>query len=169
MAQNIEIERKFLIEFPDIEILLNLNSCQTKNIEQTYLTSLNGSSRRLRKMFTNGTETYIYTQKTRISEISCIEEEYEISREEYNKLFHQRNLDLKTIKKTRYCLPFKNHTIEIDIYPFWTDRAILEIELSDENEHFEIPDFLHIIKEVSQDKRYKNISLAREIISDQLK
>jgi CYTH domain-containing protein len=68
--------------------------------------------------------------------------------------------------KTRYAFPFGEHTVEIDVYPFWDDRAIFEVELKNENESFEIPDFIDIIKEVSEDGRYKNTNLAKSIPFD---
>ena len=39
----------------------------------------------------------------------------------------------RQIRKTRYCLTYSGQYFEIDVYPFWKDRAIAEIELSDEN------------------------------------
>lgn len=168
MEKHIETERKYLIEIPDIDTLLNAESCQVKIVEQTYLVSDNRTTRRIRKVQVNGTEKYVYTQKTRVSDISCIEQEGEISSEQYDELYRQKNPNLNTIKKTRYCVPTDDHIIEIDIYPFWNDRAILEIELSDENEHFRIPDFIKVIKEVSHDKRYKNINLARKIFNEEI-
>ena len=54
----------------------------------------------------------------------------------------------------------KNKCFEIDIYPFWHDKAILEIELNDENDTFEIPKKIKVIKEVTNDPQYKNSSIA---------
>ena len=67
----------------------------------------------------------------------------------------------KQIRKTRYCLVYKNQYFEIDIYPFWKDKAIIEIELNNENQEFEIPKQLKLIREVTNDKRYKNSELAK--------
>ena len=47
------------------------------------------------------------------------------------------------------------------MYPFWKDRAILEIELADEDEKIDFPEFIKVIKEVTDDERYKNASLAQ--------
>ena len=65
------------------------------------------------------------------------------------------------IRKTRYCLVYKNQYFEIDIYPFWNDKAIVEIELNNENEQIDFPSKLKIIKEVTDDKKYKNSELAK--------
>jgi CYTH domain-containing protein len=64
------------------------------------------------------------------------------------------------IIKTRYCLIYKNQYFEIDIYPFWNDKAIVEIELNNENQEITFPNKLKVIKEVSDDINYKNSSLA---------
>ena len=104
--------------------------------------------------------------KRRISDLSHFEDEHEISREEYEKELKNRDTTKKTIEKTRYCINFSDHILEIDVYPFWTDRAILEIELAREDEAFEIPEYIKIIKEVTGDGRYKNTNLAKEIPMD---
>ena len=52
-------------------------------------------------------------------------------------LFTMRTIgrDIKQIRKTRYCLTYKNQYFEIDIYPFWNDKAILEIESIEQLSH----------------------------------
>ena len=67
----------------------------------------------------------------------------------------------RQIRKTRYCLTYHNQYFEIDIYPFWSDRAIVEIELSDENAPVEFPEQIKVIQEVTNDDSYKNASLAK--------
>ena len=56
---------------------------------------------------------------------------------------------------------FENQYFEIDIYPFWSDKAILEIELSDENAKIVFPKEIKVIKEVTDDDSFKNASLAK--------
>ena len=60
-------------------------------------------------------------------------------------------------------LEYRGQNFEIDIYPFWSDRAIMEIELEDECQAVDFPPEIDIIKEVTEDKRYTNSSIAREI------
>lgn len=67
----------------------------------------------------------------------------------------------RQIRKNRYCLTYENQYFEIDIYPFWDDKAIVEIELSDENAEITFPEQIHVIKEVTEDEAYKNASLAQ--------
>ena len=161
----IEIERKFLIQMPDKSALVSLGAT-VKGIVQTYLVPQGNETARVR-MITEGEHiSYIKTEKRRISALSHFEDEHEISYEEYENELKSRDTSKQAIEKTRYCIGFSNHVLEIDVYPFWTDRAVLEIELSSEDERFDIPDYIKVIKEVTDDGRYKNTNLAKEIPMD---
>ena len=70
---------------------------------------------------------------------------------------------LHTIHKERYCLSENNQYFEIDVYPEWDNQAIMEIELSSEDEEIKTPDSIKIIKEVTDDDTYKNYSMAKEM------
>ena len=164
----IETERKFLIYMPDLKHLETQDGVRIKYIEQTYLISDTGKNARVRKIEENGEIKFVKTVKERISVLSAYENESEISESTYIKELENADTSKKTIVKTRFCIPFEHHIIEIDVYPFWSDRAILEIELSDESESFSLPDFIRVIKEVSEDKRYKNTKLAESIPMDNI-
>lgn len=56
----------------------------------------------------------------------------------------------------------KNKYFKLDIYPFWKDKAILEIELQKENDSIKFPKYLNNIKEVTDDKNYENYNLAKK-------
>ena len=158
-----EIERKYLIEYPDKAALESAEGVRVKRIEQTYLLSEPGETRRVRKMTEKGVTRYIETRKYRVSDLRATEEEKELSAAEYDTLLKLADPTLRPILKTRYAIPYKGHTAEVDLYDFWQDRATLEVELVDEQEAFELPPFLRVIREVSDDKRYKNVNLAREL------
>ncbi len=154
--QNFEIERKFLIKKPEESLLSSLPQIQVAEIVQSYTSS----GARLRKWTEKGKITYIKTVKTHITHITRIEVENEITEEEYKQLL---KTEQSRLTKVRYRYPYKGKLIEIDIYPFWEDRAILEVELVSEDEEFSIPEFIRIIKEVSHDKAYRNYSLSKII------
>ena len=67
----------------------------------------------------------------------------------------------RQIRKTRYCLTYDKLYYEIDVFPFWKDKAIMEIELKSEDEEINFPPFINVIKEVTDDSNYKNRSLAK--------
>lgn len=162
----IETERKFLIRMPEISLLKSIEGVRVRHIEQTYLCREDGKNARVRRIDEDGKIRYVKTLKERISTLSCYEEEYEIDREQYEREFLRADNSKSTVIKTRYCIPFSEHIIEIDVYPFWNDRAILEVELAGEDEQFSLPSYISVVKEVSEDKRYKNTNLAKDVPFD---
>ncbi len=158
-----EIERKFLIEYPDINWLENLPNCQRIEIIQTYLKTLNGDEVRVRQRGIDGNYIYFQTTKRSINNMKRVEIERRLSKEEYLQLLMNADTTRRQIRKTRYCLTFGIQCFEIDIYPFWRDKAIVEIELSDVNDEIKFPKELKVIKEVTGDETYNNASLALNI------
>ena len=156
-----EIERKYLIEYPDIEWLESNPSCQRVEIIQTYLNSAEGDEVRVRQRGIDGNYIYFQTIKTKVSDVKRVEIEKRLSQAEYLKLLMEADSSKKPIRKTRYCLTYENQYFEIDVYPFWSDKAIAEIELSDENAKIVFPYQIKVIKEVTDDDAYKNSSLAK--------
>ena len=156
-----EIERKFLIEYPDIAALEKMPNCRRVEIIQTYLTAPEGEEIRVRQRGENGSYIYYQTLKRRRTDLTRIEVERRLSKDEYLRLLMEADPNLRPIRKTRYCLTHGSQYFEIDVYPFWQDKAILEIELSDPEQEVRIPRFLKVIQEVTQDESYKNASLAR--------
>ena len=158
--QPMEIERKFLIEYPDIAWLDSLPNCQRVEIIQTYLLPEDGMEARIRQRGAHGHYIYTKTVKKALTGMTRVEIESRLSQEEYLALMMNADTTRRQIRKTRYCLTHGSQYLEIDVYPFWTDRAILEIELSDEQEAISIPQELRVIREVTEDPRYKNAALA---------
>ena len=96
-----------------------------------------------------------------MSDLKRVEIERRLSQSEYLKLLMDADTTKRQIRKTRYCLTYENQYFEIDVYPFWSDKAIAEIELSDENAPIAFPPQLKVVKEVTDDPSYKNASLAK--------
>jgi len=64
------------------------------------------------------------------------------------------------IVKTRYLIPSGRHTFEVDVFHDKNEGLIIaEIELSSEDEHFEIPDWLG--EEVTGNPDYYNVNLLK--------
>ena len=157
-----EIERKFLIEYPDIAWLESLPHCHKVDIIQTYLQSANGDEVRVRQRGENGSYTYYQTTKRNVTGIKRVEIERRLTQREYLTLLMDADSALHPIRKTRYCLTWDVQYFEIDVYPFWDNKAIVEIELSDENQEIRFPKELKVIREVTEDERYTNYSLAKQ-------
>lgn len=160
-----EIERKFLIRMPDVGQLLELG--ERTEIVQTYLKTHEGSAR-VRKRGRDGKFVYTHTEKKRLSDMRRIEREREIDEAEYAVLLGFADPERNTIYKDRYCVEYMGQLLEIDIFPFYTDRAILEIELEDESQPIHIPPWLRLIREVTGDKRYTNAAMAKAVPMDEI-
>ena len=159
----LEIEKKFLICYPNIKKLESMKNCTKVDIIQTYLKSIDGIERRVRERGIDNDYIYYLTEKRKISGLKRIETEKKLTKDQYLSLLMQVDNKLHTIHKTRYCLSENNHYFEIDIYHEWKNQAILEIELNSENEIIKFPDFINIIKEVTNDDNYKNYQMAKEM------
>ena len=164
----LEIERKYLIRMPDAAALAACAGVKIKHIRQTYLESEAGVTARVREVVTDGKTTYIHTEKRRRTALTAEERERELTAEEYTALLSRADGARHPIIKTRYAIPYAGHTVEVDIYDFWSDRATAEIELSAEDETAEMPPFLTVVREVTADRRYKNASLAREVVFEEI-
>lgn len=157
----LEIERKFLIQYPDLALLESLPNCRKVDIMQTYLRDPDSEETRVRQRGYDGSYIYFKTVKRRISDVKRVEIEERLSKEEYLALLMEADPDYRPIHKTRYCLTWQSQYFEIDVYPFWKDQAILEIELSQEDTPVVFPEFLQVIREVTGDPSYKNRALAK--------
>lgn len=156
----LEIERKFLIRYPDVRWLECQPTCRKVDILQTYLLTKEGDELRVRQRGENGSYVYYKTLKRRVSDTSRIELEERLSQDEYLRLLINADPSKRPIHKKRYCLVYENQYLEIDLFPFWNDQAIVEIELSSEDTPIVFPSELEIIREVTADPDYTNAALA---------
>lgn len=159
----IEKERRFLLEalpdfndrvFKDIKV-------QKILIEQMYLMSHEQDEEiRIRKRSQQGSSNYYRTTKIRTGKWP-IEKETSISARDYIALQDLRDPAKKTIHKNRHCFVYKNQYLELDHFlnP-QKGLVILEIELTEENDRVEIPPFLEVAKEITDDKSYSNYAIA---------
>ena len=122
MYEHNEIERKYLIRYPDARALTEHPGCVIWNIHQTYLTAICGNVRRLRKVECNGKTTYFLTEKRNITDLACRELEREITPKEYSMMLDDADPDRNEIIKTRYRIAHEGQIFEIDVYPFWKNR-----------------------------------------------
>lgn len=171
MGTQLEIERKFLVNFPSswselAEMFDDL--IDVKRITQTYLKPEGKSpSARVRKTISGLTGEseiiYHFNQKKFVEEGVNEEKEFEISKDKYEKSLKNCHPDKVTIDKTRFVFNYNEQVFELDVFkgPL-KGLAILEIELKDKYQKVELPPFLKIIEEVTTDKKFNNFSLANK-------
>lgn len=146
----IEIERKFLLHHKRWE---QVDKPEGEPFLQGYLMS--DANKTIRVRVTSST-AYL-TIKGKVEGFSVPEYEYEIPKQEGEELLQQ--FAISKIEKLRYKIAFAEKTWEIDVFSGKNEGLIVaEIELENEAETFEIPDF--IAQEVTGDARYYNANLA---------
>ena len=155
----LEIERKFLIIRPERSLLENF---AFSDIRQTYL--LPNGRIRMRK-YTDKT-VYTHTVKTSVTDITRIETEREITADEYESYLNNADPAKQTVSKRRYIIPNNGRNFELDDFGEAYKHALLEIELESEDGKFSIPDFITVVREVSNEHVYKNSVIASKGFPD---
>ena len=160
---NLEIERKYLIRMPDASLL---SALPCSEIEQIYILSPENGRERIRRRVFADRVVFTHTVKQRLSDLSRIELEEEISEERFRELSKRPDPERSPIRKKRYLYGYDDQLFEIDVFPFWDDRALMELELGNEEQEIRLPSAIEIIREVTSDGRYTNSALAREIVRE---
>ena len=146
-----EIERKFLIKNLDFKTA----ATQEKRIKQGYLNST--PERTVRIRIQDNTAFITVKGKTNASGTTRFEWEKEIPSNEAEMLITL--CEDFSIEKTRYLVPYGQHIFEVDIFHGINEGLILaEVELTSEEEQFEIPSWLG--EEVTGQPQYYNSYLS---------
>lgn len=148
-----EIERKFTV---NIEKWAEVVKPQPISIAQSYLSSSPECTVRVRW---KGDTAYL-TIKGKTAGISRSEFEYEVPVSEAKEMMN--TLSTKTLSKLRYEINVGNHLWEVDVFEGKLAGLIIaEIELSSEDEQFELPEW--VIEDVSHDAQYYNSNLIERL------
>jgi len=148
-----EIERKFTV---DIEKWAEVIKPQPISIAQSYLSSSPECTVRVRL---KGEKAYL-TIKGKTNGISRSEFEYEVPIDEAIEMMN--TLSSKTLSKKRYEINVGNHLWEVDVFEGKLAGLIIaEIELTSEDEVFELPEW--VIEDVSHDVQYYNSNLIERL------
>ena len=158
-----EAERRFLIEYPNIADLQTCADCQKVEIIQNYYNNKKGDEIRVRQHNENGSNTFYKMVKKSVSSTTKITTEKRLTEKEYIRLLEEADSSIQQLHKTRYCFTYNNQYFEIDIFPFWKDKAIVKIELVEVKADVKMPDFLIVIKDVTGDIEYKNFTVAKNL------
>lgn len=158
-----EIERKYLVEMPSGEWLAG-HSTGFSDIVQTYLSvpNLPGETR-VRRRERDGKAECVVTNKQEAAPggVSRLEAEVPVSEQEAEALLAMRDPQARPVRKTRHLIPSGDLVFELDLYPFDSRNAILEVELPSEDAPFAIPEGLVVVGEVTGNPALRNAGLAR--------
>jgi CYTH domain-containing protein len=142
-----EIERKFLVKQ-----LPNLHNFESKTIEQHYINFK--PEIRVRKIDNDFMLTIKSSGNLKRKEI-----EFEITEKQYDELKSMAGLD--SIIKTRYYIPYKSFTCELDVYHNIDNLITVEVEfeIEEDSKKFLVPEWFG--DEITYLKEFKNQNLAR--------
>ena len=155
-----EIKRRWLIAYPDFARLESLPGCRKADMVQTWLLSRRGEELWLRERRAEDNSFYYKTYRRRAPDDTHIEVEEPLSREEYGDLLLEADPARRPLRRTRYSFTYEGRYFEVDVYPFWDDRALLQVELREKDETVCFPPELTLLKDVTGDESYQSAALA---------
>ncbi|MCX6755058.1 MAG: AAA family ATPase [Candidatus Nomurabacteria bacterium] len=160
----IEIEERYLIKSFDPKHLIDLGiRCEATDIEQTYLLSGNESTvERVRKRTYYESSSYFHTTKIDYPEKGGrIEKDFGTLKSEFLSSLTRRDPTRHTIYKKRHCFLWKYQYFEVDVFAKRNDGTIImEREKTDLNESTELPNFIDVIEDITNNPKYSNSNLA---------
>ena len=158
---SIRYQKKYLIDLNDnVYQFLKLIGSNSIDIEQTYLNSEQEHyEKRLRKRSLNGECTYYLTVQKKVSDgLNKIITDKKITEKEYLRLLEYPSVG--TVMKKRYTFIYKKQYFKLDIIN--DSLALLEVNPISSKSKINLPNELSIIKEVTDDNDYDNITLAQK-------
>lgn len=157
----LEIERKYLIR--PFDVAEHISVFQVIDIEQAYLDGPNNDeSLRVRRRGQDGSFVYYMTVKKELSSGVRMEREEQISEENYFSGVERKLPGTRVIKKKRTCFVFNETYFEYDRFEDPAGIHILEIELTDRSQNIELPPYIEVVREVTDDKAYANRTIAQK-------
>ncbi len=166
IPEPLEIERKFLVKFPNLYELVNKFGAVPLNVEQVYLQKKKNIRQRIRRRAQDGYSVFSSTYKERIEDGVSREVEERISELEYRiRSRYERDRSRRIVRKDRYCFLWNGQYFELDIFhqpKRHSGLALMEIELEQRKQHVDIPPFISVIREVTSDPDFSSSSLAKK-------
>lgn len=158
----IQSQRKYLLS-QDTNLMSLPVDCTRVEIRQTYLTEKDGVERRVSRWSYGANDPiYFYTEKEAIGKGSLyrFRREDQITPDDYILLLGQRDRNRQEISKSRYCFVWDHQYFNVDVFRQPDSLFLLEVQTSRVRQEVVIPDFLDVIREVTDDPSYLNASIA---------
>lgn len=160
-----ELEEKYLIDV-SLPIIIPVKTHESW-ISQDYLVSADPREEsRIRARKDGDGTTYYLTYKRYVAPGNRVEIERMISFEEYSTLYANRDIRSETIIKKRSCFFWKERHFEVDFFEKPDKVRGLVLMESESLEHMlpaELPPFINLIRNVTNEKRYSNAEIARTV------
>lgn len=87
-----------------------------------------------------------------------------LSSKEYIKFLSKADPKKKEISKNRICFLWENKYFELDVFSgFKSNLTLLEVEVERLDEKINLPPFIKIIREVTEEKQFTNVELSEDV------
>ncbi len=151
-------KHKYLVQMPSRDNLCARYGAVPIEMMQTYLLSSDSDvERRIRQQSCFGDKLFFYTTKRVGEDGTRWVTERPISEKDYVAYLMEADLSLRNVRKLKYRFEYQGRRMELDVYPFSDDRAIL---FTYGSEPVDLPPEIDIIREVTGDPSYKNRAFA---------
>jgi len=159
----VEVFKKYLVEVDNdtIEKIKLEQNLSFFKITQNYLRSNGPIERRIRKREKNGSTLYYYSESQTISTSERIKKDRILSERQYFEYVNEIDKDIPAIEKERYSFIYNNHFFKLDIFDFDKSKGLLAIQIPEIAEEAKMPEYIKVIKDVSENVYYKNHNLAK--------
>lgn len=157
----IQVQYKYLVSSVDLD---KLSECLPVKLEleQFFTSGDDNVNTMVRKTTKDGDCSYSSTTKRETNKPS---ERVSVSRritdKDYNELLSQTSD--KPIVKYRYCFSYNKQYYRLDIFDEPKGLMILETGLTNENNIVEIPNFIKVSRDITDDLDYRNESIYRKL------
>lgn len=152
---------KYLIESIDFNELKNIYIAEQK-IEEFFCNYVNKKDVMVRKTTIEDNDFYTRTEKKNITSVDIITTNKKITKEEYEREFDKKNMI--PIKKTRYAFIYDNDYYKLDVFEN-PKLIVLEKEITNYSKE-SLPPFLNVKENITNDLKYRNTYLFKEINND---
>ncbi|WP_433269265.1 hypothetical protein ACQPZF_06465 [Actinosynnema sp. CS-041913] len=159
---SVEIERKFLLGAePDWSAFAGQTIGRIE-FEQVYLRVTEVEEKRIRKRTANGVTSYEYAHLRPLRPGVRAVDEVAIDGAEYDRLLAGRDGTRQVIRKTRRTFPWDAWQYEVDHIREPAGRAcwLLEVQVSREDDVVALPEFLAVLREVTDEPLFRNAHIA---------
>lgn len=151
-------KKKYLVAMPDCATLEKLYGAAPAEMMQTYLVPVRqDTERRIRQQKNGSGYLYFYTEKRIALDGTRWVTEKPISEKEYVAYLMEADVSLHSVIKQKYSFTYDKRRMELDVYPFSSDKAILFAYGADTGR---LPPEIEILKDVTGEAEYKNRALA---------
>ena len=151
---------KYLIAMPDVDTLVTKYGAIATEMMQTYLAGVTPLAERRVRQQRSGTEyLYFYTEQRVGEDGKRWVTERPISEKAYIRYLMESDLTLRAVRKPKYRFQYAGRPMEIDVYPFSAEKAIL-FAYGAGHDGAALPEELKVLRDVTDDADYKNRRLA---------